>query len=277
MRPLAYSIILALFLAVTQTPPLHADQSEEGDFIRDADRDFVGRLYHYVRSNQDGSRAEQIDVYRASETRIEVMKTTGQCRQAALVIAEINFENWSADTITGGALLPGGEVMEFAFLVRNPATGDLHVEVNLPDQSLAFDINIPATPWHLYDFDLANLTAMTPYLANPEVGFILHFGLMWADPSHPEPVSYMGAQSFTPTLENSDETAAHLRMVSSGEALGDGYLVLDAADGYIIEAAFEVPNHPGYADFQLRLTGIEEIDADGWQQHLVAQFENCDG
>lgn len=236
----------------------------------------VGRLLTYERSNQDGTRPERIDVYRASDTRLEVMKYTARCTQAALVSAELDFDTWSADSVTGGALLPGAQVMEFAFLTHDRDTGQLNTEVRLPDQTLTFETAIPGVgTLHLYDFDLASLTALTPYLADPEAGFSTRFVLMWADPANPS-VTFLGEQAFA--FEGRHEAGGRdVNMyAASGPALGEGFLLLDANEGYIVEASFAEPNHPGYDDFLLRLTGVEDIGAEGWHQHLAAQYAGCE-
>jgi len=275
MRPLAYSIIIALLPAFIPAANLHADESNISQFVRDSDRDFVGRLLSYERSNQDGSRAERIDVYRASETRLEVMKSAARCTQAALVSAELGFQTWSGDTVTGGALLPGAEVMEFAFLTHDREAGQLNTAVHLPDQTLTFETPTSDGPLHLYDFDLASLTALTPYLVNPQAGLSVNFALMWADPANPS-VTMMGEETFVFDGRQPGETGDVLTYAASG-ALGEGYLWLDAEDGHIVEAAFAEPNHPGYDSFRLRLTGVTDTDAEGWQQHLTAHYEDCGG
>lgn len=243
-------------------------------FALDEHEPVIGRLLTYERSNQDGTRPERIDVYRVSETRIEVMKSVARCTNAALVSAELDFGTWSADIVTGGALLPNAEVMEFAFLWHDRATNRLDVEVRLPDQTLTFDMETTGGTLHVYDFDLASLTVLTPYLTDPESGFSTRFALMWADPANPS-VSMMGDASFEfagPTVEAGREV---LTYTTDDNALGEGYLRLDAQDGYIVEAAFEAPNHPGYDNFRLRLTGVDDIGADGWRDHLIQQYANC--
>lgn len=56
-----------------------------------AGADRIGRIYSYVRSNRDGSEAEQIHVFRASRTRIEVTKMRERCTNAAFVTAELDL------------------------------------------------------------------------------------------------------------------------------------------------------------------------------------------
>ena len=243
-------------------------------FTLDENEHAIGRLLTYERANQDGTRPERIDVYRASQTRLEVMKSVNRCTNAALVSAELDFETWSADSVTGGALLPDAEVMEFAFAIHHRETNELDVTVNLPDQTLTFETPTSGGTLHLYDFDLASLTALTPYLANPEAGFSTNFVLMWPDPENPS-VSMMGEAVFEFDGRGVENGREILTFSAHGE-LGEGYLWLDANGGYIVEAAFTEPNHPGYDNFRLRLTAVEHLDAAGWRAHLTAHYAGCD-
>lgn len=261
--------LLAMFALLAMTPAAVANDT----YTRESRDDRIGQLLTYERSNQDGTRPEIINVYRVSETRLEVMKSISVCTQAALVSAELDFETWSADTVTGAALLPNAEVMEFAFLRHNRATNRLITEVRLPDQTLSFETGTHGGTVHLYDFDLASLTALTPYLTRPEQGFSTSFAQMWPDPSNPS-VTFMGEASFEFSGQAEVNGMDVLTFTGSG-ALGEGYLWLDANDGHIVQAAFEVPNHPGYSDFLLRLVSTQYVDSDGWHDRLVSQFDAC--
>jgi hypothetical protein len=64
----------------------------------------VGRMYHYTRSNQDGSIPEQIYQYRASATRIEVGKQVSPCTNSAYVTAAFDPERGHGVEFVGGRL-----------------------------------------------------------------------------------------------------------------------------------------------------------------------------
>lgn len=243
-----------------------------------AELDWIGRTYNYERSNIDGTNAEYVSVHRANQDTIEVFKHRGHCTQAALVRGELNFDTFSSDTIVGGSLQPGGERHEFAFMRRDPKTGRMSIEVHLPDQTLAFQTDVPSRTWELYDFDLSNLTIMAPYRTNPRAGFDFDMVLAWADPSAPVPVRNMGHVHLDYVGDETRLGRATMKFALSGGEFGDagGFIWLDSADRFLVEARLSLPNHPGYTDFSLRLLSVDDPDQEAWRNRLVGHFENCE-
>ena len=246
--------------------------------------DAIGRIYYYERTNTDGSMDERVTVFRRDATHLEVYKENGLCHRAALVTAELDLETLSAPVITGGALQPDAQHVEFAFLELNPETGVVDMRVLLPDMEIRNDVEIEVANWTLFDFDLASFTVATPHLDNPQEGFGFGMALLWADPSIEDPFFWMG-----------EVTAEH---VGQGERLGtitdeylltgsafendlstgkEGRLWLAADDGHVVDAIMPVPNHPGYTDFRLRLLKLSDGGEAEWKALLRAHFEGCEG
>jgi hypothetical protein len=245
--------------------------------------DAIGRIYYYERTNTDGSMDERVTVFRRDATHLEVYKENGLCHRAALVTAELDLETLSAPVITGGALQPDAQHVEFAFLELNPETGVVDMRVLLPDMEIRNDVEIENANWTLFDFDLASFTVATPHLDNPQEGFGFGMALLWADPSIEDPFFWMG-----------EVTAEH---VGQGERLGtvtdeylltgsafendlstgkEGRLWLAADDGHVVDAIMPVPNHPGYTDFRLRLLKLSDGGEAEWKALLRAHFEGCE-
>jgi hypothetical protein len=246
--------------------------------------DAIGRIYYYERTNTDGSMDERVTVFRRDATHLEVYKENGLCHRAALVTAELDLETLSAPVITGGALQPDAQHVEFAFLELNPETGVVDMRVLLPDMEIRNDVEIENANWTLFDFDLASFTVATPHLDNPQEGFGFGMALLWADPSIEDPFFWMG-----------EVTADH---VGQGERLGtitdeylltgsafendlstgkEGRLWLAADEGHVVDAIMPVPNHPGYTDFRLRLLKVSDGGEAEWKALLRAHFEGCEG
>ena len=246
--------------------------------------DAIGRIYYYERTNTDGSMDERVTVFRRDATHLEVYKENGLCHRAALVTAELDLETLSAPVITGGALQPDAQHVEFAFLELNPETGVVDMRVLLPDMEIRNDVEIENANWTLFDFDLASFTVATPHLDNPQEGFGFGMALLWADPSIEDPFFWMG-----------EVTADH---VGQGERLGtvtDEYLLTGSAfendlsagkegrlwlavdDGHVVDAIMPVPNPPGYTDFRLRLLKVSDGGEAEWKALLRAHFEGCEG
>jgi len=246
------------------------------------DNDHVGRIYYYERTNTDGTNDERVTVFRRSATEIEVYKEKVVCYNAALVTATLDFETFTAPTITGGQLLPDAEHQEFAFLTWNRIEARLDIRVALPDMEIIEETEVPTTPWHLFDFDLASLTVMTPHLADPQNGFAFGMPLVWTDPEAGDPLTWMGNVQATYEGREDHLGADTRRYTLTGSAFAGpratgttGTLWLDATDGHVVDALFPVPNHPGYTDFRLRLLNVSDGGEAEWDALLRAHFEGC--
>jgi hypothetical protein len=271
-------MLTALTLALTT---LAADPATTWSYS--PENDAIGRIYYYERTNTDGSRDERVTVFRRDATHIEVYKENGLCTGAALVTAELDFETFSASVITGGRLLPDAQHHEFAFLTWDQANEQLDIHVQFPDMELREDAPVPRSDWHLFDFDLASLTVMTPHLADPAANFGFGMALVWTDPAAGDPLTWMGDVDAAPAgtenrLGHDSRVYSLTGSAFSGEnATGnEGRIWLDATDGHVVDAIFPAPNHAGYTDFRLRLLNVGDGGASEWEQLLRAHFEGCE-
>jgi hypothetical protein len=233
----------------------------------------VGRIYHYVRSNSDGTEAEAVHVFRKDRTTLEVVKMRSHCTNAAYVIATLDPETWEAKTLSGGRLLPDAQREAFATLTDSGK--DIEASVTMKGETVRQSVPIPIRPWHLYDFDLASLSVATAHLANPDQGFDFALALVWLDPAQPRTMlHWLGAAH----ARAAGATADIRRYAVEGPAFGSqggGTLDIDARDGHIVAARFGRPNHAEYRDFMLRLTGIDE-GRDAWLKLLRGHWEGCE-
>jgi hypothetical protein len=252
------------------------------DWTYNPDNNDVGRIYYYERTNTDGSRAERISMFRRDTTHIEVYKEVSLCGNAALVTAELDFETFTAPIITGGRLMPEAEVAEFAFLNHEAGSDVVTMDVRFPDMEINESAPIENQTWHLFDFDLASLTMMTPHLSNPQEDFSFGMALVWADQSAEDPFTWMGDVQVNYQRDRS-HLGHHTRHYTlSGTAFegemasgSTGEIWLDAADGHVVDAYFPAPNHPGYTDFRLRLLHVSDGGAEEWDTLLRAHWNNC--
>ncbi|MGQ0558706.1 MAG: hypothetical protein ACT4OE_03855 [Sphingosinicella sp.] len=239
--------------------------------------DRIGRIYSYVRSNSDGSEAERIHVFRASLTRVEVTKMRTRCTDAAFVTAELDLAAGQARRLTGGRLLPDAGHRDFAWLEHDRASRQLLARVELPEGTLRLSVGVPDEPWHIYDFDLASLTVTNPYRADPRASFSFGVPLIWPEGDMREALRYLGRADARFAGEEFHLGRRALRFEVGGPAFGDrgGPLWFDAAGGHVLEARFGLPNHPGYRDFRLLLTGISDGGEEAWRRLLTAHFADC--
>ena len=250
------SLFIALLLAACASAP---NQSPA-----------IGRFYHYVRSNQDGTLPEQIYQYRASATRLEVGKEVERCTNAAFVTAEFDPARGQGAAFTGGRLKRDLTQDPFAYLSYDAPGRSLHAVVAMAsvDQRLA----ITGEPYLLYDFDLADLNARFAGAPAPRSGFRFDVVLIWPELA-PEPLRDLGWADADFAGPETHLRRPSLRYDVSGGL--NGVLWLDAREGHVLEARFSEPNHGEYRDFRLVLQRIDNDGAGAWPAVRAAHWLDC--
>jgi hypothetical protein len=232
-----------------------------------------GEIFSYVRSNRDGSEAETIHVYRPRPGYVEVTKMRERCTNAAFVTA--TMAAGEAVRLTGGRLRPGAAHEDFAELLFRE--GRIEARLKAPTGELRQTVAVAERPWHLYDFDLASLTASPPPEAKARRDFSFGVALVWLGADPADFLRYLGRADARFVREELREGRRTLRYEIGGPAfegaLG-GPLWLDSGDGFVVGAELGRPNHAEYKDFKLRLTGTSR-GAAAWKRLLEAHFEGC--
>ena len=238
--------------------------------------DRIGRIYSYVRSDRDGAEAETIRVFRLDRTHIEVSKMRARCTNAAYVTATLDLERGFATRLGGGRLLPAAGRQEFAVLTYDPQSRRIEARIDTPGGPITARVEIPDTPWHIYDFDLASLTITAQYRRDRRADLSFGLPLVWPDDA-PNFFRYLGRAELRFVGEELHDGRRALRFEAGGPAFGErgGPIWFDAAEGHILEASWGIPNHSEHRDFHLRLTGISDGGAAEWRRLLSAHFERC--
>lgn len=230
----------------------------------------VGRLYHYIRSNQDGSEPEHIYQYRASATRVEVGKMVAPCTNAAYVTGELDLEHETPIGLTGGRIARDGSQEAFAWLTYDRATRRLHARV--PVANIDQDVAVDGEPWLLYDFDLAELNAFRAGRPAPRSDFRFAVALIWLAEGEGPFRNLHWANARFAGMETHHASEAARYDVSGGL---NGQLWLDAREGHVLEARFAEPNHAGYTSFRLALQSVTNDGETAWREARLAHWRGC--
>jgi len=231
----------------------------------------TGRLYTYVRSNQDGSLPETIYQYRASETHLEVGKIVSRCANAAFVTADMDLARGHGLRFTGGRIGRDANQEPFAYLEFDPASQTLRARIEQAgiDQSVA----IAGAPFIIYDFDLSDLNAALAGRPARREDFRFAVSLIWPEPDSANIFRDLGwAEARFAAAESHLDRAAFRYEISGGL---NGQLWLDARDGHVLEARLAEPNHTEYADFRLVLQNVEDEAAATWLEVRRAHWRDC--
>lgn len=228
-----------------------------------------GATLHYLRSNSDGSLPERVLVHIVSRSELAVAKMVAPCTSAALVTAQFDGATGEALRMTGGRLGRTGQQQPQAWLIFDPEERQLLVSFGGPDGAHAESLSAPPAPWRMYDFDLAEFAILGP--RGPGSDFTFGLAMAWPDGEDPT-MRLLGRVDAN--FVASPDSQINIFTVDGPALPGGGELRLDAANGHVVSARFQAPNHPGYTDFMLTLERIEHGEP-AWRDALSAHWENC--
>ena len=196
---------------------------------------------------------------------------------AGCAIGDLDLERGYALRLGGGRLRPNAGREEFAVLTYDPAARRLDGRIQTPNGPLVLTLDVPDTPWHIYDFDLASLTITAQYRPDRRAPISFGMPLIWPEGGPEGLLRYLGRADLRFVAEEMHEGRRALRFEAGGPAFGrrGGPIWFDAEEGHILEASWGIPNHSEHRDFRLRLTRVSDGGAEEWRRLLTAHFENC--
>jgi hypothetical protein len=222
----------------------------------------VGRLLRYRKSNVDGTHATRVDLYLASEDRIESLKWNRGWPEATLVVADMDWRTCSVRRFQTWKLFADGTRQPVARLeasadgkelVASAGGGELRCEVTLQ-------------PWHSYDFDLASLNVSLPFLTEPE-GRTL-FGIIDAGRA-PDGRLALLEKGLVELAYLGDEDHADVpcrRYSIDGPGLADrgGDVWVSREDPCIVDLEIDLPDEGGMVSNKLLLLERTRLSAEEW-------------
>lgn len=264
-------LALAVFLALGGLPGTATEAQVEA-FRYDASRVPVGKVYHYLKTNVDGSHPEHVSIRVASPDRIESFKFHPGEPPAALVIADMDWSVFSVRKIDSWHRMGDGERKLMATLTA--LDGGKRVQVEIPQLGKAAEtIEIGRLPWHVYNFDLASLGFAFRHLIDPKGRFTIGI----ADPTFAEgpafryrgeaEVAYVGEETRAGVL------CRKYRIDGLGLNHRGGFLWVNQAEGHIEDAEIDLPDNPAWQSFKFKLTGVETMDEAAWESFQKKQLQ----
>ena len=256
-----------LFLCLLMTGIVEGQSA----FKFNAKRVSVGTVYHYVKTNVDGTKPENISLYVATVDRIESFKFHEKGSRAGLVIADMDWTIFSAKKLESWQVASGDERKLFATLTYRAA--EKAVEVSIPQMRPTSEFaKIEQLPFHLYNFDLASLNLSFPHLAVPRGNFTVGI----ADPTFNADgpmFAYRGELAVRYEKTEIRNGGKCRRYAASGTGIGGkGTIWVDKKKGYIRDMEFDVANNPDWSTFKLRLIRTEKMSEREWKRFIAAQF-----
>lgn len=128
----------------------------------------VETLYHYEKSNIDGSHGHDIALYVAAQDQIEVFKWLAGETAATFVTATIDWTTFSEAESKSWYVDNRGVRTLVATSKQLAGTNQLWATLNLEGKQYEQTLTIGHYPWHSYDFDLATLNFAFRHLVAPD-------------------------------------------------------------------------------------------------------------
>jgi hypothetical protein len=259
-------VLLATLLAL----PLGPAAAQTAAFRYRPEAIETGVVYHYLKTNVDGSEPERVALYIPTPERIEAFKYHPKGSRAGLVVATMDWSLASAKRLESYQVFAGGQKKLFATLDFAPSDRTLSLEVP-PAGISGVKVEVKSVPWHLYNFDLASLNVAFRHLVDPKKAFTIGI----ADPVFGESlgIAYKGEATVSYVGEEARGGVAARKYAVTGAPFPEGATIwVDASKGHVVDIESPHADNPEWSSFKLKLEKIEKMDPAAWEAFQRAQF-----
>jgi len=235
----------------------------------------VGEVFHFRKSNVDGTRPVLVSVRAPAPDRLDVLKVEDVGRHLARVTARMDWKSFSAVELQSWNRLETGEPARQAEFRLDPDAARVEVRV----AGALGGVTSSALPVHLYNFDFLSLAFAWPHLARPDAP--VRIGVV--DPNFARDgdrdalLVDKGIATFTPEAEEHRGGVPCRRYAVAGPAFQGraGTLWADARTGQWVEFRHPVPDNPDWASFRLELVGWERMTDADWDAFVQGRVRRA--
>ncbi|HVO63092.1 MAG TPA: hypothetical protein VMT53_19335 [Terriglobales bacterium] len=237
----------------------------------------TGLVYHYIKSNLDGSNATRVAIYVQSPTHVEVLKIYPGVPYAFNVTADMDWTRFEPDHYMQWLIHRDGSRELQMSLEEQPDGRSLRLKAagDAPVPATVMEIPIGDHPAHIYSFDFISLNFALRHLSNPEGQF--QVGIVAPDPKEPKLV-YKGLATVQ-YLKDEPRHQVSCRVYRvSGPGLDntEGKIWVNKKAAHIEDMEFSLPDvpawdAPGWNSFKFELKSMEPMDDFRWNQWMLDQ------
>lgn len=229
----------------------------------------AGVVYHYTKSNIDGSKPWRLSMYVASASVIDVVKWNPGQAGYVNVTADMDWSLLMPDRIVQRRIEAG----KLQIVLAGALSADRRTLAMQTGVGPLPPIPITLTPTHVYGFDLCSLSIALRHLKNPDAPF--EVGLIDPNKLHGGPAAAVGVLRLEPTGRESHLGRDCRTYIFSAAILGPrvGTLWVDAAEHFIVEARHPTPTSTDWQTWRLELRGTEAMDPFAWERFKEGLIE----
>jgi hypothetical protein len=222
----------------------------------------AGMVYHYIKSNIDGSYPARIFIYVSDHDHLKVLKLEEHGMDAALVRAHMDGVTFSADQFTSWWLTADGKRMPQASLSSSYA--DRTYTISWQDRNEV--VHVTHYPVHVYNFDLISLNFSLRHWKDPEGE--LNVGILQPnfDPNPETMLKYEGRVviQFLGEDEHNEQRCRKYSIGGEGLKGCQGLMWVNKEKGYIEDIEIPVADHPDWDTFKFKFIFSKPMDLEQW-------------
>ncbi len=236
------------------------------------DKIAVGTVYHYLKTNLDGSVEEHVSLYLAAQDSLVAFKFHPGAERAGLVSAKMDWSIFSVSRLESWQVFYTGERKLFATLQYLPEEKSVVVEIPAMGKP-AEKTMIQHVPFHIYNFDFSSLNFAFRHMLAPEKSFVIGI----ADPTFAEngPLFAYQGEAEVKFLEEEKREGVPCRKYSingAGMQNRGGLIWVDKKAEHIVDMEIALPNNPEWQSFKLRLQSVGHMNPAAWEAFIEDQF-----
>lgn len=264
IAPILFALLLPAGATIAQQK---AATSSTARLKYQPDRIEVGTVYHYTKSNLDGSKPITVSIFITAKDSLEVVKAEEGLIDSAHVIAEMDWNRFSASRLNAGVILKDGSRQQRVTLELS--TKDDSVLIKVGGQEKV--VSIGHYPFHIYNFDFIGLNFIFRHLTDPKSGFEIGVG----DPTFDERIfAYKGKAS----LQYVEDARLHgvecRKYRVGGEAFAgrEGTIWVNKKLGHVENIEIPVRDNPDWKDFKFELKAIQKMTPEEWKKYMFSSI-----
>jgi hypothetical protein len=243
----------------------------------------VGTLYQYRKSNLDGTHPDNIWIYVADKTHLDVVKLEPGVITGVNIKATLDWQTFMPKTLQmyhdrkDGSHTPifhltmlGNE----ALLTPDNLASMSPKAAEIVGKEQRFKVS--HLPAHVYGFELISFNFAIQHLRNPKAGFAV--GLLGDNanfgPNSRSPLADYGQARIEYLASEARSGVWCHKYRLGGEAFKgkDGFFWTDAKLGHIVEINMPVANNGDWDNFKLQFVGMETLSAAQWQKRKALEL-----
>ena len=251
---------------------MSTDTSSIDQFTYRPERIQPGTVYHYLKSNIDGSYPARIVIYVRDPKHLEVLKFEEHGMDAALVHAHMDWKTFSADRFESWWLTADGQHRPQATL--SSSYEDCSFTISW--QGRNDTVHIGHYPVHVYNFDLISLNLILPHWKYPEGKVTVGILQPNFDPNPDSMIKYEGTiQILYQGDEEHNDTLCRKYSIG-GEGLKDqhGVMWVSKKNEMIEDVEIPIADNPDWHDFKLQFVDREHMDTQTWADFMNAEIQS---